>query len=107
MSTAERAHTGHTWIESDRIVGRHVFDHDGTEIGRIRCVSIDRRSGMVGHVAVYSHGLFGIGSHEYQLPWSVLSYDTRFPGYRASVRKSEISPVLGARLMPAVDLSDY
>jgi sporulation protein YlmC with PRC-barrel domain len=91
MNTGLHSHTGHKWIESDRIVDRPVYDHDGSPIGKIRCLLIDRRSGQVECVVVHSHGLFGLGSHEYELPWSVLSYDTRLPGYRASLRKAQIT----------------
>lgn len=84
------SNTGHRLIDSDRVVDRPVFDHDGAAIGRIRCLLVDRRSGQVERVVVHAHGLLGIGAREYELPWSVLAYDTRLPGYRASLRKSEI-----------------
>jgi|SRR4051812_8397087 hypothetical protein len=88
--TALHSNTGHRLIDSDRVVDRPVFDHDGAAIGKIRCLLVDRRSGQVERVVVHAHGLLGIGAHEYELPWSVLAYDTRLPGYRASLRKSEI-----------------
>jgi hypothetical protein len=91
MNKGLHSHTGHKWIESDRIVERPVFDHDGCPIGKIRCLLINRLSGQVECVVVHSHGIFGIGAHEYELPWTVLSYDTRLPGYRASLRKAQIT----------------
>lgn len=91
MNTGPQSRTGHKWIESDRIIERSVFDHDGSPIGKIRCLLIDRRSGCVEFVIVHSHGLFGLGAHEYQLPWGAIAYDTRLPGYRAQLRKSEIT----------------
>ena len=105
MNTGIHSHTGHKLIESDRIVERPVFDHDGNPIGKIRCLLIDRRSGHVDSVVVHKHGIFGLGAHEYQLPWDVLSYDTRLPGYRASLRKSEITSENSTYLARSTNLS--
>lgn len=93
METWKISRTGHGMIDSDRIVARPVFDHDGTPIGTIRCLVVDRLSGHVESVCVHSRSVLGIVSHEYLLPWSVLKYDTRLPGYRTSLRKSEIKAV--------------
>lgn len=105
MNTGTHSHTGHKWIESDRIVDRPVFDHDGCAIGKIRCLLIDRRSGSVERIVVHSHGIFGIGAHEYELPWHVVSYDTRLPGYRASLRKADITDKKSTYLAGSAEFS--
>jgi sporulation protein YlmC with PRC-barrel domain len=105
MKKELHSQTGHKCIESDRIVERPVFDHDGLPIGKVRCLLIDRRSGQVEFVVVHSHGLFGLGAHEYELPWGVLAYDTRLPGYRASLRKSEITSGKRTYLTSSAQLS--
>jgi sporulation protein YlmC with PRC-barrel domain len=105
MNKGLHSHTGHKWIESDRIVERPVFDHDGCPIGKVRCLMIDRRSGQVEYIVVQSHGLFGLGAHEYELPWSALTYDTRLPGYRANLRKAEITSEKRTYLTGSAQLS--
>lgn len=76
------AHTGHRFIESDRMVERLVFDHDGKSLGKITRLLIERRSGRVEQVIVHAHGHFGFGASDFELPWSALLYDTCLPGYR-------------------------
>lgn len=75
-------HTGHRCIESDRMVERLVFDHDGKPLGKITRLLIERRSGHVEQVIVHTHGHFGFGASDFELPWSALLYDTCLPGYR-------------------------
>lgn len=105
MSAGPHSHTGHKWIESDRVMERAVFDHDGEPIGKIKRLLIERRSGVVERVVVIAHGIFGLGAHEYELPWSSLCYDTRLPGYRTSLRKAEIGGEKGAPLTGESDFT--
>jgi sporulation protein YlmC with PRC-barrel domain len=60
--------TGRKWVETDRVIDRLVFDHDGKSIGTIRRLLIDRRSGRVEQVVVHTHGHFSFGALDLELP---------------------------------------
>jgi len=84
--------TGHPWIETDRIHGRPVFDHDGVLMGKISRLLIDRQSGRVEEVVVHVNGHFGFGQKDVEILWDALRYDTRLTGYRAGVRFTDVIP---------------
>jgi sporulation protein YlmC with PRC-barrel domain len=76
------AEAGHKSVGSDRMIYRPVFDHSGNLLGTITRLLIDRRSGHVDQVVVLTHGHFGFGRREVELPWAALGYDMTLPGYR-------------------------
>jgi sporulation protein YlmC with PRC-barrel domain len=82
--SVRHAGAGHKSVGSDRMVYRPVFDHSGNLLGTITRLLIDRRSGHVDHVVVLTHGHFGFGRREVELPWAALGYDMTLPGYRLS-----------------------
>jgi hypothetical protein len=76
------AQAAHRLVESDRMVYRPVFDHSGNPLGTIMRLLIDRRSGHVDQVVVLTHGHFGFGQCEIELPWAPAGRNAR----RASCR---------------------
>jgi hypothetical protein len=79
------AQSAHTSIESDRVAYQPVFEHSGNLLGTITRLSIDRRSGHIDQVVVLTHGHFGFGRRELELPWAALKYDITLPGYRLAL----------------------
>jgi hypothetical protein len=74
-------------IGSDKVEGTAVYGMDGTSIGSIQRVMIDKISGKV----VTSFGGFlGMGEEYYPLPWSQLKYDTNLGGYRSNVTEAQL-----------------
>ena len=86
MTWNPRPQTGHLVVESDRIHGCPVFDHDGVYIGRISRLLIGRRTGHIEDVVVHTKGRFGFSQTDVYVQWHSLRYDTRLSGYRASER---------------------
>jgi sporulation protein YlmC with PRC-barrel domain len=86
------AQAAHRLVESDHMIYRSVFDHSGNLLGTIRRLRIDRRSGHVEQVVVLTHGHFGFGRCEIELPWDVLGYDTTLAGYRLALSVSGSAP---------------
>jgi hypothetical protein len=79
------AQSAHTSIGSDRVAYQPVFDHSGILLGTITRLRIDRSSGYVDEVVVLTHGHFGFGRREIELPWAALKYDITLPGYRLAL----------------------
>jgi len=77
-------------IESDRVEGTAVFDPNGTRIGTIKRLLIEKVSGRVTYAVMTFGGFLGIGSHEHTIPWDKLDYDTRLGGYRTDITEDQL-----------------
>jgi sporulation protein YlmC with PRC-barrel domain len=77
-------------IESDRVEGTTVYRSDGTKIGSIERVMIDKYSGQA-HYAVMSFGGFlGLGHDHYPIPWAKLDYNPELGGYEVNITDAEL-----------------
>jgi hypothetical protein len=77
-------------IESDRVEGTAVFDPNGSQIGTIKRLLIEKVSGRVLYVDVTFGGFLGIGVHHHTIPWDKLNYDRELPGYRTDVTEEQV-----------------
>ena len=64
----------HTMVPSDRVERVAVFGRDGTRLGIIERLMLDKVSGTVAYAVVKTGGLLG-SHHHYPLQWSALRYD--------------------------------
>ena len=85
----EERETG-TLIGSDKVEGTAVFGGDDTQIGSIKRVMIDKKSGRVSYAVLSFGGFLGIGDDHYPLPWQSLKYDTNLGGYRTGITESQL-----------------
>lgn len=82
--------SGFDLIESDRVEGTNVYRTDGTKIGSIERVMIDKYSGQA-HYAVMSFGGFlGLGHDHYPIPWAKLDYNAELGGYEVNISDAEL-----------------
>jgi sporulation protein YlmC with PRC-barrel domain len=88
-STA-RTRTGKPLIESDRVEGTTVYSMDGSDIGSIKRLMIDKISGKVAYAVMSFGGFLGMGAEEYTIPWSKLDYDTSLGGYRTDITEAQL-----------------
>jgi sporulation protein YlmC with PRC-barrel domain len=93
--------TRHHLIASSRVNGVEVVGKDGNRAGRIRELSIEKKSGRVAYALVGTGGFLGFGERIYPVPWSLLSYDPKEEGYRVPFEKSAI---IGAPTLTSEDL---
>ncbi len=89
-TTAPGVMTGKPLIESDRVDGTTVYDPKGNNIGYIKRLMIEKKSGCVAYAVLYFGGMFGTGDEEYALPWNKLSYDTSLGGYRTDITDTQL-----------------
>lgn len=77
-------------IESDRVEGTAVYRSDGTKIGSIERIMIDKYSGQA-HYGVMSFGGFlGLGHDHYPIPWAKLDYNPELGGYEVNITDAEL-----------------
>jgi PRC-barrel domain len=78
-------------IESDRIEGTRIYSREGTEIGAIKRLIIDKESGRVVYVVAAFGSSLGLSDVPYVFPWAKLSYDKNNGGYRTEMTDAELS----------------
>lgn len=74
-------------IASDRVEGTKVLDRSGKDIGTIKSLKIDKLSGRVAYAVAEFGGFFGMGGHEYTIPWAKLNYDPAKRSYSTDLTK--------------------
>lgn len=77
-------------IESDRVEGMPVHSGEGTQIGTIRRLIIDRASGRVVYVVIAFNPSLGLEDVPYVIPWARLSYDGDHGWYRSDITETEL-----------------
>ncbi len=77
-------------ISSDKVEGTAVYGADGNKIGRIESVMIGKRDGKVAYAVLSFGGFLGMGEDHYPIPWSVLTYDENYGGYRVSLTEDQL-----------------
>jgi sporulation protein YlmC with PRC-barrel domain len=90
QTTTASTPSTHDVIASERVQGTDVYGPDGTKLGSIDGLMIDKRSGHVRYAVMEFGGFLGMGSDRYPLPWSMLKYDTRLEGYVVPLTKEKL-----------------
>ncbi len=82
--------TGKPLIESDRVEGTAVYDPQGSHLGSIKRLMIEKISGKVAYAVMSFGGFLGVGGDEHTIPWSKLTYDTSLGGYRTDITEEQL-----------------
>lgn len=77
-------------IGSDKVEGTLVYRSDGTKIGKVDRVMINKVSGEVAYVVMSFGGFMGIGEDYYPLPWDELVYNEELDGYEVNVTEEQL-----------------
>jgi len=80
----------HRLIASDRIEGTLVCGPDGTQIGTIERLMVNKVSGQVAYAVIKVTGFPGIGERRFPLAWETLHYDRRRGAYLVDVTEQDI-----------------
>ena len=83
-------HGRHDLIGSDRVEGTNVYRSDGTKIGEIERVMIDKMSGQAAYAVMGFGGFLGMGTDYYPIPWSLLTYNDKLGGYEVNITEAEL-----------------
>jgi len=70
-----REDTMHTLVPSDRVEHVCVYGRDGTKLGTIERLMLEKVSGTVAYAVIRTGGLLG-SHHHYPVQWSALKYDS-------------------------------
>src|SRR4051812_34152279 len=80
----------HLLIRSDRVEGTVVYAADGSRIGKIKYLEIEKVSGQVVYAIASFNALWGIRADTHTIPWGKLTYDPQLHGYRTDITKDQL-----------------
>lgn len=92
-------------ISSAKVEGTKVVDRDGTAVGTIQSMMIDKYTGRVAYAILSFGGTFGLGGTLFPLPWGSLDYDVEADAYMLALTKDQLNnaPKFEARDTPEFD----
>jgi len=81
--------SGHL-IDSRRVEGTRVYGPDGSHVGDIDHLMIDKQSGKVAYAIMSFGGFLGIGDSHYPVPWPKLKYSVEQGGYVTDITEETL-----------------
>jgi len=81
---------GGNLIASDRVNGTDVYGQDGTKIGHIDHLMIDKPSGNIAYAVMGFGGFLGMGEEHHPIPWGKLTYSTEKEGYVTDLTREQL-----------------
>lgn len=77
------------------LIGNEVRDGDGNELGEIKEIMLDMRSGRVAYAVLSFGGFLGMGEKLFAVPWSALTLDTMNRRFVLNVEQERIKAAPG------------
>jgi sporulation protein YlmC with PRC-barrel domain len=83
--------TGHTnAIRAGKAIGTDVLDRNGTKIGEVKDIVLEKTSNNILFAVVSFGGVLGMGEKYHPVPWSELDYDPERGGYTVSFTTEQL-----------------
>jgi sporulation protein YlmC with PRC-barrel domain len=77
-------------IESDKVIGTEVYGPDGTHIGEVERLVLEKVGGRVAHAVMSFGGFLGIGHDHYPVPWNKLTYNEDLGGFQTDITREQL-----------------
>ena len=82
-------------MSADTLVGNDVYNHKGEDLGDIKEIMLDVRSGKVAYAVLSFGGFLGMGEKLFAVPWSALTLDTNNKRFVLNVEKDRLKDAPG------------
>lgn len=80
---------------ADTLVGNDVCNADGEDLGDIKEIMLDMRSGRVSYAVLSFGGFLGMGEKLFAVPWDALTLDTENKRFTLNVNKDRLENAPG------------
>jgi sporulation protein YlmC with PRC-barrel domain len=80
---------------ADTLVGNDVYNHKNEDLGDIKEIMLDMRSGKVGYAVLSFGGFLGMGEKLFAVPWNALVLDTKNKRFVLNVEKDRLKNAPG------------
>jgi len=92
---------GPNLMGADTLVGNDVYNQKDEDLGDIKEIMLDMRSGRIAYAVLSFGGFLGLGEKLFAVPWDALKLDTEHKRFVLNVAKDSLD---GA---PGFDRSDW
>lgn len=90
-----RTGPGPALMGSTTLVGNTVFNGQGDDLGEIKEIMLDIRSGKIGYAVLAIGGFLGLGGKLFAVPWKALALDTEHKAFVLDVDKARLNDAPG------------
>jgi len=80
---------------TDTLVGNDVINRDGDNLGGIKEIMLDMRTGKVDYAVLSFGGFLSMGEKLFAVPWNALTLDTKNKCFMLDVSKDRLSKAPG------------
>jgi len=80
---------------ADTLIGNDVYNHKNEDLGDIKEIMLDMRSGRVGYAVMSFGGFLGMGEKLFAVPWEALTLDTKNKRFVLHVEKDRLKDAPG------------
>lgn len=91
---------------ADTLVGNDVYNLKGEDLGDIKEIMLDMRSGRVSYAVLSFKPFFSLGEKLFAVPWSALTLDTKHKRFTLNVEKSRLKDAPGFDKSHWPDMAD-
>jgi len=97
---------GPNLMGADTLIGNDVFNKEAEDIGDIKEIMIDIRSGRVSYAVLSFGGFMGMGEKLFAVPWDALRLDTDNKRFELNVSKERLESAPGFDKNKWPDMAD-
>jgi sporulation protein YlmC with PRC-barrel domain len=80
---------------ADTLIGSDVYNKSEEDLGDIKEIMLDMRSGRVAYAVLSFGGFLGMGGKLFAVPWAALTLDTEHKRFVLDVQKDRLSSAPG------------
>jgi sporulation protein YlmC with PRC-barrel domain len=91
---------------ADTLVGNDVYNRESQDLGDIKEIMLDMRSGRVSYAVLSFGGFMGIGGKLFAVPWEALKLDTINKRFVLDVNKDRLQGAPGFDTAHWPDMAD-
>lgn len=80
---------------ADTLMGNDVFNKQDEDLGDIKEIMLDMRTGRVSYAVLSFGGILGMGGKLFAVPWDALTLDTKNKRFTMNVTKASLEQAPG------------
>lgn len=80
---------------ADTLIGNDVYNHEEEDLGDIKEIMLNMRTGRVSYAVLSFGGFFGMGEKLFAVPWQALKLDTVNKRFVLNVEKDRLESAPG------------
>jgi sporulation protein YlmC with PRC-barrel domain len=93
--TGSNAGPGPSLMGADTLIGNDVVNHEDDDLGDIKEIMLDMRTGRVAYAVLSFGGFLGMGEKLFAVPWQALQLDTVNKRFVLNVSKERLKNAPG------------